>query len=118
MRHSCINSCGVGPSEEGLDFGPTANGCPMVFLPISNRYYEAVRGGSPRVLRSIADSNRFFPVTDKVRQVDYHGGFTAPARPALYTARTYPEHHWNNTALGAQPTRHLVAPFPLEPRRG
>ena len=39
---------------------------------------------------SIADSNRFYPITDKVRQVDWHGGFTAAAGHALYTARDLP----------------------------
>jgi putative heme-binding domain-containing protein len=72
---------------------------------------------TPRVLRSIADSNRFFPVTEKVRQVDYFGGFTAAAGHALYTARTYPKVYWNSTAFVSEPTGHLTATFALE-RRG
>jgi putative membrane-bound dehydrogenase-like protein len=116
LRNTSNNSWGVGLSEEGLVFGSTANGCPSVYLPIPNRYYEAVRGGSASELRSIADSNRFFPVTDKVRQVDYHGGFTAAAGHALYTARTYPKAYWNSTAFVSEPTGHLVAAFALEPR--
>ena len=98
-------------------FGSTANGCPSVYMPIPNRYYEAVRGRSPPRLESIAASNRFYPVTDKVRQVDYHGGFTAAAGHALYTARTYPRQYWNQTAFVAEPTGHLVATFTLE-RKG
>ena len=86
-------------------------------MPIPNRYYEAVRGRTPPRLESIAASNRFYPVTDKVRQVDYHGGFTAAAGHALYTARTYPRHYWNQTAFVAEPTGHLVATFTLE-RKG
>jgi uncharacterized protein len=117
LRNTSNNSWGVGLSEEGLLFGSTANGCPSVFLAIPNRYYESVRGASSSELRSIADSNRFFPVTDKVRQVDYHGGFTAAAGHALYTARTYPKPYWNNTAFVAEPTGHLVATFALE-RKG
>jgi putative membrane-bound dehydrogenase-like protein len=117
LRNTSNNSWGVGLSEEGLVFGSTANGCPSVYLPIPNRYYEAVRGASPRVLRSIADSNRFFPVTDQVRQVDFHGGFTAAAGHALYTARTYPKAYWNSVAFVAEPTGHLVTTFALE-RRG
>ena len=46
-------------------------------------------------------------MTDKVRQVDYHGGFTAGAGHALYTARTYPKPYWNSTAFVAEPTGHL-----------
>lgn len=113
LRNTSNNSWGVGLSEEGLLFGSTANGCPSVYLPIPNRFYETVRGGSPKVLASIADTNRFFPVTDKVRQVDYHGGFTAGAGHALYTARTYPEVYWNKTAFVTEPTGHLVATFAL-----
>ena len=79
--------------------------------------YEAVRGLAPRELASIAASNRFYPVTDKVRQVDWHGGFTAAAGHALYTARTYPRHYWNQTAFVAEPTGHLVATFTLH-RKG
>jgi putative membrane-bound dehydrogenase-like protein len=117
MRSTSNNSWGLGFSEDGLVFGSTANGCPSVYLPIPNRYYEAVRGWSSLKLESIAASNRFFPVTDKVRQVDYHGGFTAGAGHALYTARTYPRHFWNQTAFVAEPTGHLVATFTLE-RKG
>ncbi len=114
LRNTSNNSWGVGFSEEGLIFGSTANGCPSVFLSIPNRYYESVRGASPRVLNSIADTNRFFPVTDKVRQVDFHGGFTAAAGHALYTARQYPKPYWNRTAFVSEPTGHLVATFALE----
>ena len=69
------------------------------------------------MLANIADSNRFFPITEKVRQVDWHGGFTAAAGHALYTARTYPKQYWNRTAFVAEPTGHLVATFTLQPRR-
>ncbi|SIO57672.1 hypothetical protein SAMN05444166_5459 [Singulisphaera sp. GP187] len=115
LRSTNNNSWGVGISEEGLLFGSTANGCPSVFMPIPNRYYESVRGMSPTVLPNIADSNRFFPITENVRQVDWHGGFTAGAGSALYTARTYPEPYWNKTAFVAEPTGHLVATFTLHP---
>ena len=115
LRSTNNNSWGVGISEEGLLFGSTANGCPSVYMPIANRYYESVRGMAPSVLQNIADSNRFFPITENVRQVDWHGGFTAGAGSALYTARTYPKHYWNKTAFVAEPTGHLVATFTLHP---
>ncbi len=116
IRSTNNNTWGLGFSEEGLAFGSTANGCPSVFMPIPNRSYEAVRGWSPRVLQSIADSNRYHPITEKVRQVDYHGGFTAAAGHALYTARTYPKEYWNRTAFVTEPTGHLAATFVLEPQ--
>jgi putative membrane-bound dehydrogenase-like protein len=113
LRSTNNNSWGVGMSEEGLLFGSTANGCPSVYMPIANRYYESVRGMAPSVLQNMADSNRFFPITENVRQVDWHGGFTAGAGSALYTARTFPKHYWNKTAFVAEPTGHLVATFTL-----
>ncbi len=116
VRTTSNNSWGVGFSEEGLVFGSTANGCPSVFMPVANRYYEAVKGMSPEKLESIAASNSFYPITDRVRQVDFHGGFTAAAGHALYTARTYPSQYWNATAFVAEPTGHLVATFTLRPK--
>jgi putative membrane-bound dehydrogenase-like protein len=116
LRNTSNNSWGVGFSEEGLLFGSTANGCPSVYVPIPNRYYESVRGWSSTVLQSIAASNRFQPITDKIRQVDYHGGFTAGAGHALYTARTYPREYWNRTAFVSDPTGHLTATFKLQPK--
>ncbi|HZT82882.1 MAG TPA: PVC-type heme-binding CxxCH protein, partial [Gemmataceae bacterium] len=115
LRSTNNNSWGVGFSEEGLLFGSTANGCPSVYVPIPNRYYESVRGWSSRVLQSIALSNQFHPITDKVRQVDWHGGFTAAAGHALYTARAYPRAYWNRTAFVSDPTGHLTATFVLQP---
>jgi putative membrane-bound dehydrogenase-like protein len=114
LRSTSNNSWGVGFSEEGLLFGSTANGNPSVFMPIPNRYYEKVRGMSASVLPTIATSNKFDPITDKVRQVDYHGGFTAAAGHALYTARTYPKEYWNRVAFVTEPTGHLVASFVLD----
>jgi hypothetical protein len=78
LRNTNNNSWGVGFSEEGILFGSTANGNPSVHLPIPNRYYEAVRGWSPSVLGGIAGNAPIEPITDKVRQVDYHGHFTEP----------------------------------------
>ena len=44
-------------------------------------------------------------------------GSPPAAGHALYTARTYPRHYWNQTAFVAEPTGHLVATFTLE-RKG
>jgi uncharacterized protein len=116
LRNTNNNSWGVGFSEEGLLFGSTANGNPSVYLPISNRYYEAVRGWSGSVLGNTAFDARIYPVSDKVRQVDNHGSFTAAAGHALYTARAFPPEYWNRTAFVSEPTGHLTATFLLEPR--
>ena len=112
LRSTNNNTWGLGFSEEGLVFGSTANGNPSEFMPIPNRYYEAVRGWSSSVLQGIADSNKFEALDEsKVRQVDHHGGFTAAAGHALYTARNYPKEYWNRTAFVTEATGHLIATF-------
>jgi putative membrane-bound dehydrogenase-like protein len=115
LRSTSNNSWGVGFTEEGLLFGSTANGCPSVFMPIPNRYYEKVRGLTPGVLPSIAADNHIEPITDKVRQVDFHGGFTAAAGHEIYTARVYPREYWNRVAFISEPTGHLTATMVLTP---
>src|SRR5262245_52149101 len=112
LRSTDNNTWGLGLSEEGIVFGSTANRNPSVYMPIPNRYYEAVKGWTPSlVLRMIADTHLFRPVTDKIRQVDQHGGYTAAAGHSLYTARTYPKEYWNRTAFVSEPTGHLVGTF-------
>jgi putative membrane-bound dehydrogenase-like protein len=114
LRSTNNNTWGLGLSEEGIVFGSTANGNPSEYMPIPNRYYEMVKGWTPQLtLRGIADSFRFRPVTEAVRQVDYHGGYTAAAGHALYTARNYPQEYWNRTAFVCEPTGHLVGTFVL-----
>jgi uncharacterized protein len=116
IRSTNNNTWGLGLSEEGLVFGSTANGNPSVFMPVPNRYYERVKSWTPSLtLSSIADSNRFLPIAEKIRQVDHHGGYTAGAGHALYTARQYPEQYWNRTAFVNGPTGHLVGTFVLQP---
>jgi putative membrane-bound dehydrogenase-like protein len=115
LRSTSNNSWGVGFAEEGYLFGSTANGNPSEHLPAPNRYYEAVRGWSSSVLRGISGNPAMEPITDKVRQVDYHGHFTAAAGHALYTARAYPPAYWDRTAFVCEPTGHLVATFELRP---
>jgi len=113
VRSSNNNTWGFGMSEEGLIFGSTANRNPSMFMPVANRYYERVRGWSAEQLGPIADTHLFKAITDKVRQVDQFGGYTAGAGHALYTARTYPKPFWNQTAFVCEPTGHLVGTFAL-----
>lgn len=113
VRSTNNNTWGIGISEDGLIFGSTANGNPSIFMPVPNRYYEKVSGWAPQVLSNIADGYKFATVTDKVRQVDWHGGYTAAAGHALYTARNYPKDWWNRIAFVCEPTGHLVGSFIL-----
>ena len=117
IRSTNNNTWGLGFSEEGIVFASTANRNPSVYMPIANRYYERVRGWSASQLGTIAESHLFRPITDKIRQVDHHGGYTAAAGHALYTARHYPRPYWNRAAFVCGPTGHLVGTFVVE-RRG
>ncbi|MFO0900809.1 MAG: PVC-type heme-binding CxxCH protein [Pirellulales bacterium] len=115
LRSTNNNTWGLGISEEGLILGSTANRCPSVYMPIPNRYYESVRGWTPSlVLDMISDTYLFKAITDKVRQVDQHGGYTAAAGSALYTARAYPREYWNRVAFVTEPTGHIVGGFVLQ----
>ena len=48
------------------------------------------------------------PITEKVRQVDAFGGFTAAAGHNFYTARAFPKKYWNSIAFVAEPTGHIL----------
>ena len=111
------NTWGLGFSEEGHLFGSTANLDPSFHLAIPNRYYEQVLGGGlrPGRLEDIADSSRFWPLTN-ARQMDQHGNYTAGAGHALYTARSLPREYWNRVAFVAEPTGHLVGRFLIQAR--
>ena len=116
VRSSNNNTWGLGITEDNLIFGSTANGNPSMYLPIANRYYEAVNGWSAARLETIADSQRFYPLTEKVRQVDFHGRYTAGSGSAIYTARRFPKEYWNRAQFVAEPTGHLLGQFFLEAR--
>jgi putative membrane-bound dehydrogenase-like protein len=117
LRSTDNNTWGLGFTEEGYVFGSTANRNPSVFLPIPNRYYEAVRGWTPELLAPRAASTHLFakPGTDKIRQVDQFDGYTAGAGHAVYTAREYPKEYWNRVAFICEPTAHIVGAFIIEP---
>jgi putative heme-binding domain-containing protein len=116
VRSSNNNTWGLGLTEDATLFGSTANGNASMYVPIANRYYEAVSGWSASRLETIADSQRFYPLTEKVRQVDFHGRYTAGAGSAIYTARNFPKEYWNRVQFVAEPTGHLLGKFHLEAR--
>jgi putative membrane-bound dehydrogenase-like protein len=110
------NTWGLGLSETGEVFASTANNQHSVHLAIPNRYFERVRGWHGHGSTGIEDHKKFHPVTDKVRQVDFHGGFTAACGHALYTARSFPRDYWDRAAFVCEPTGHLVHINWLVPR--
>ena len=117
VRSSNNNTWGLGITEDNFILGSTANGNASMYMPIPNRYYEAVNGWSAGVLATIADSQRFYPITDMVRQVDFHGRYTAGAGSAIYAARNFPKEYWNRVQFVSEPTGHLLGKFHLD-RRG
>ncbi|MEW6157764.1 MAG: PVC-type heme-binding CxxCH protein [Verrucomicrobiota bacterium] len=116
VRSSNNNTWGLGITEDNIIIGSTANGNASMYMPIPNRFYEAVNGWSASRLESIADSQSFFPITDKVRQVDWHGRYTAGSGSAIYTARDFPKEYWNRVQFVAEPTGHLLGKFHLQPQ--
>lgn len=109
------NTWGFSFSETGHVFGSTANNQHAWYLAIPNRHFEAVRGWHGRGSMGIEDHKKFHPVTEHVRQVDAHGGFTAAAGSAIYTARNFPREYWNRAAFVAEPTGHLLHKCWFEP---
>mgnify|MGYP003677804654 FL=1 len=111
IRSSNNNSWGLGLTEDNIIIGSTANGNASMYMPIPNRFYEAVNGWSAARLESIASSQRIYPITDKVRQVDYHGRYTAGSGSAVYTARSFPQAFWNRAQFVSEPTGHVLGLF-------
>lgn len=114
IRSSNNNTWGLGLTEDGIVLGSTANGNAAWYMAIPNRYYEAVSGWSASRMESVADSQAIYPVTEKVRQVDWHHKYTAGAGSALYTARSFPQEFWNRISFVCEPTGHLIGWFRWE----
>ncbi len=114
VRSTNNNTWGLGFTEDGLVFGSTANGNPSCYMPIANRYYAKAEGMKAKTLGRSADSYRFLPITERIRQVDVHGGYTSAAGHAVYTARSYPASYWNRRAFVTGPTGKLIGVFDIE----
>ena len=110
------NTWGLGINEQGRVFASTANDEHSVELGVANRYFERVRGWQASGSRGIADHKRIHPITRDVRQVDWHGGYTAASGYEIYTARRFPPEFWNRAALVCEPTGHLLHVDFLVPR--
>ncbi len=107
MTGTSNNTWGLGFTEDNNVFASTANNTHSVYMGISDVAAADVEGitiSSPKIDGHYA----MHPITDKVRQVDVFGGFTAASGHNFYTARDYPERFWNRIAFVAEPTGHLV----------
>ena len=108
LSHFSNNTWGLGFSENGDVFGSTANNEHSVYLAIPDRYFETVYGFDQSGYSPIAPYKQFHPITDKVRQYDVFGGYTAATGHTIYTARQFPRAYWNRAAFINEPTGHLV----------
>lgn len=107
MTRTTNNTWGLGFTENNDVFASTANNTHSVFMGISDDMAAGVEGiplGSVKIDGHYA----MHPVTDKVRQVDVFGGFTAASGHNFYTARAFPQKFWNRAAFVCEPTGHLV----------
>lgn len=107
MTSTNNNTWGFGFNETNDVFGSTANNSHGWYMAIPNRYFNSanrIENGS----RSTDTHRDMKPITDKVRQVDAFGGFTAAAGHNFYTARAFPKKYWNNIAFVAEPTGHIL----------
>ncbi|MGC1242632.1 MAG: PVC-type heme-binding CxxCH protein [Chryseosolibacter sp.] len=107
MTRTSNNTWGLGFTENNDVFASTANNTHSVFMAISDQMFTGVEGiplGSVKIDGHYA----MHPITDKVRQVDVFGGFTAASGHNFYNARAYPEKFWNRAAFVSEPTGHLV----------
>ncbi len=107
MTSTSNNTWGLGFTENNDVFASTANNTHSVFMGIPNKAAKGVEG-IPLVGTKIDGHYAMHPITEKVRQVDVFGGFTAAAGHNFYTARNYPKEFWNTVALVCEPTGHLV----------
>jgi len=109
------NTWGLGFDEQGEIFVSTANGDHLVHVAVPSPAIESVFGLVADGTVHVPDHDRLHPLVE-LRQVDYHGGFTAAAGCAIYTDRAFPPEYWNRCAFVCEPTGHLVHQCFLEPR--
>jgi len=111
------NTWGLSFDEQGEIFVSTANGDHLVHVAVPSPAIESVFGLDSRLgdgTVHVPDHDRLHALTE-LRQVDYHGGFTAAAGCAIYTDRLFPREYWNRCSFVCEPTGHLVHQCFLEP---
>ena len=107
MTSTSNNTWGFAFNETNDVFGSTANNSHGWYMAIPHRFFNSanrIENGS----RSTDTHRDMKPITEKVRQVDAFGGFTAAAGHNFYTARSFPKKYWNQIAFVAEPTGHIL----------
>ncbi len=107
MTSTSNNTWGFSFNEANDVFGSTANNSHGWYMAIPNHYFNS-RKGAENGSRSTDTHRDMKPITEKVRQVDAFGGFTAAAGHNFYTARAFPKKYWNQIAFVAEPTGHVL----------
>ncbi|MVM31267.1 dehydrogenase [Spirosoma sp. HMF4905] len=108
MTSTSNNTWGLGLKETGDIFGSTANNSHGWYMAIPNQYFSGAPHLRENGSRSTDTHKDMKPITEKVRQVDVFGGFTAAAGHNFYTARAFPKKYWNTIAFVAEPTGHIL----------
>ncbi|GAB3020052.1 ThuA domain-containing protein [Cyclobacterium sediminis] len=116
LGNTSNNTWGLGFTEEFNTFISTANGQHSAYLSMPNNYLKRpITGGSDKAVQGI-DSHFEMPhLTPYLRQVDWHGGYTAAAGHNFYTARSFPKSYWNKVAFVAEPTGRVLHKAVIEP---
>ncbi len=111
------NTWGLGFSEDFEVFISTANGNYSGHFAMPLEYVKrSVADGSGNTVYKLDSHYEMNYLTPALRQVDFHGGFTAAAGHNLYTARNFPKSYWNATAFVCEPTGRLLYQALLKPR--
>lgn len=109
LGNTSNNTWGLGFTEDFETFISTANGQHSVYFSMSNEYVKRpIFQGSANTVQGI-DSHYDMPhLTPFLRQVDWHGSYTAAAGHNFYTARSFPKNYWNRIAFVAEPTGRVL----------
>ena len=111
------NTWGLGFSEDFEVFISTANGNYSGHFAMPLEYVKrSVAEGSGNTVYKLDSHYDMNYLTPALRQVDFHGGFTAAAGHNIYTARNFPKSYWNATAFVCEPTGRLIYQALLKPK--
>ncbi|MEY4867885.1 MAG: hypothetical protein RIT36_784 [Bacteroidota bacterium] len=105
MTNTSNNTWGFAFNETNDVFGSTANNSHGWYMAIPHSYFNAPNNNGSRSTDTHRDMK---PITEKVRQVDAFGGFTAASGHNFYTARAFPKKYWNSIAFVSEPTGHIL----------
>jgi putative membrane-bound dehydrogenase-like protein len=109
LGNTSNNTWGLGFTEDFNIFISTANGQHSTYFAMPNKFVKRpINGGSVNAVHGI-DSHYDMPhLTPFLRQVDWHGSYTAAAGHHFYTARNFPKSYWNSIAFVAEPTGRVL----------